>query len=272
MDFNELKTLFQSKFDFKINLEKPYKIADYRPAFGYVFDKYLDSKYDYWGFCDLDIIFGNICDYLKSIDFESGKFDKIGNLGHFQLLKNNETIKMVFKEKNKLDFFENYKRVFKHKYNYWFDEQFGFGLIAINNSIKCYYPKDWIADITPSIFNFTIRGINPRSKNYFVWREGRLFRYIENRQGKKEYAYLHLQKRKMKYVPKNSIHDVIIIPNEILVNKKTGNVYNLIKLEKKFQSLPKESLSIGLIIHKIIFKVIVKIYRKKYERYEKNEN
>ncbi len=34
--FEKTKRYFQSKFDFKISLERPYKFCDYKPAYGYV--------------------------------------------------------------------------------------------------------------------------------------------------------------------------------------------------------------------------------------------
>ena len=41
MTFNELRKLIQSKFDFEISLEKPYKLCDFRPAYGFLFEEYL---------------------------------------------------------------------------------------------------------------------------------------------------------------------------------------------------------------------------------------
>lgn len=54
--FENIKSQIQSKFDFKISLERPYKLCDYRPAYGYIFNEYL-KEYDFWGHCDLDVIF-----------------------------------------------------------------------------------------------------------------------------------------------------------------------------------------------------------------------
>lgn len=46
--FSELQELFQSKFDFPILLNTPYKLCDYKPAYGDIFSKYLGG-YDFWG-------------------------------------------------------------------------------------------------------------------------------------------------------------------------------------------------------------------------------
>lgn len=183
MSFAGFRKFVQCKFNFKISLEKPYKLTDYKPAYGYIFEEYITSDYQYWGFCDPDIIFGDLCTYLKSIDFESAKFEKIGDLGHFQLYKNTSKLRNLFMNGYGVTNFENYHRVYKHSYNYAFDEQFGIGTIAIKNKVKRFYCRDWVADITPSIFNFTIRGIDPNLKNYFEWQDGKLYRYIENEGG-----------------------------------------------------------------------------------------
>lgn len=41
MTFSELKQKIQSKFDFPISLSTPYKLCDYKPAYGYIFEEYL---------------------------------------------------------------------------------------------------------------------------------------------------------------------------------------------------------------------------------------
>ena len=37
--------------------------TDLRPAYGVLFEEYLDG-YDFWGHCDLDVLFGRIRDHL----------------------------------------------------------------------------------------------------------------------------------------------------------------------------------------------------------------
>lgn len=61
--FEGIRNQIQSKFDFKISLERPYKLCDFKPAYGYIFNEYL-KEYDFWGHCDLDVVFGNLRKYL----------------------------------------------------------------------------------------------------------------------------------------------------------------------------------------------------------------
>jgi len=40
------------------------KICDFRPAFGLIFSHLLRDS-DYWGYCDVDVLFGNVSTYLQ---------------------------------------------------------------------------------------------------------------------------------------------------------------------------------------------------------------
>ena len=62
---NELLQLISNETGFKINFIDPKKICDFRPAFGLIFKDYLSTS-DYWGYCDNDIILGNMLQYLLS--------------------------------------------------------------------------------------------------------------------------------------------------------------------------------------------------------------
>jgi len=41
MSFEKLKRMFQERFDFNISLEYSYKLCDYKPAFGYIFEEMI---------------------------------------------------------------------------------------------------------------------------------------------------------------------------------------------------------------------------------------
>lgn len=78
--FEEIRKIIQSKFDFKISLDTPYKLCDYKPAYGYIFNEYL-SKFNFWGHCDLDVIFGNLRKFLPEKILMN--YDKIGKYRSF---------------------------------------------------------------------------------------------------------------------------------------------------------------------------------------------
>ena len=86
----EIKRQAQEKFDFTISLVTPYKLCDYKPAYGYIFSEYVKG-YDLWGHCDMtDCIFGNLRKYLTD-SFLSGA-DKFLFLGHMTLYRNSPEV------------------------------------------------------------------------------------------------------------------------------------------------------------------------------------
>lgn len=118
ISFEELKVLIQEKLDMTISMERPYKLCDFRPAFGKIFEDYL-LKYDFWGHCDIDVLFGRIRAFLT--DELLNKYDTISvrkefTTGFFSLYRNTEHINMLFKES------ADYHYVFSSKKNFCFDE------------------------------------------------------------------------------------------------------------------------------------------------------
>ena len=48
---------------FDVAVESGYKLCDFKPAYGYIFADYI-KDYDFWGYCDVDVIFGNIRSFM----------------------------------------------------------------------------------------------------------------------------------------------------------------------------------------------------------------
>ena len=59
----EFNKLASQKMALDINIQKPYKLCDFKPAYGKIFEDYLEA-YDFWGHCDLDIIWGDIRKFI----------------------------------------------------------------------------------------------------------------------------------------------------------------------------------------------------------------
>jgi Family of unknown function (DUF6625) len=83
-EFEDLAKRIRSHFEFEISLERPYKLCDFRPAFGEIFADEL-TGYDLWGHSDLDLVFGRIRGQLPAAAFEA---DKILFNGNFSLYRN----------------------------------------------------------------------------------------------------------------------------------------------------------------------------------------
>ena len=50
-------------------------------------------EYDFWGYCDIDLIFGNIRKFIT--DDILDKYDKILSRGHFTLFRNKDSINTI---------------------------------------------------------------------------------------------------------------------------------------------------------------------------------
>lgn len=220
MAFNELRSQFQSKFDFPIALDKPYKLCDYRPAYGYLFSEYIDD-YDAWGYCDTDLIWGNISEFIT--DKKLKEYDKIGDLGHCTIFKNTSKINKAFMLDLNNDFL--YKKVFSNKNNQSFDEEYrnsinnifeehGFKILPTKRMAANIYTKSSDFKLT-YLKNKNSYHIENKSKNIFIWSYGSLIRYVnlKNRIEKREYLYIHMQSRNMKLNVKNDELRFKIIPN-----------------------------------------------------------
>lgn len=116
--WDELKELSSTKLGFEVRLPEPYKLCDYKPAFGYIFSDYI-KDFDFWGHADMDIIYGNIRSFitdkvLTNYDIINIRHDVIS--GYFLLFRNcNEMNELFMKSKD-------YVKVFTSPEHQCFDE------------------------------------------------------------------------------------------------------------------------------------------------------
>jgi hypothetical protein len=89
-----LKLQVQNELHINPHFKEPYKFCDYRPAFGELFNKELAS-YDFWGYCDMDLMFGQLSDFITPDVLE--RYKKIFNRGHFTLYKNEPEINALYR-------------------------------------------------------------------------------------------------------------------------------------------------------------------------------
>ncbi|MEO8239623.1 MAG: DUF6625 family protein [Flavobacterium sp.] len=114
-DFNELAS---KKLNIKTAVTTPYKLCDFKPAYGIIFSDYL-MDYDFWGMCDLDIILGRVrefmtSDILNQYDVISTRHDFL--TGWFMLFRNTKEINQLFMKSI------DYVKVFTSEAHYCFDE------------------------------------------------------------------------------------------------------------------------------------------------------
>ncbi|MBT8883898.1 DUF6625 family protein [Lactobacillus delbrueckii subsp. bulgaricus] len=233
--FEEFKAKLQSCVEFKIVLDRPYKICDYRPLYGTALQDYI-REYDFWGFCDVDLIFGNIGKYVT--DDILSKYDKIYELGHFTLLRNNKQCNDLWKMKHHIHGAYRYDEAFRTPYSCHFDETDGLTPISESQNIRTYVSLDF-ADIDYRQYNFSVLGAEYKAeKSLFVWENGSLYHYymIGDEIKRREYIYAHFQKRRMEISkdlkPKR---EFCMVPNSFC---EMGNVEQLLSQVKVREEYP----------------------------------
>ena len=239
MQFDEIKKIIRSKFDFDVKIETPYKLCDYRPAYGYIFEDYL-KKYDFWGHCDCDVIFGKIRDFVT--DELLNDYDKLFCLGHLSLYKNSDAVNKGFT--SELRGHRRYIDVYSSNVSFTFDEDFlpdNINDVFEANDFKIY-KDDWSANFSNRHEDFRLVRYDKLSGNFlkenkndsiFVYVDGRIKRYQKhiNRIKETEYLYMHLQNRNMK-IETSNYKCIKVVPNvfaELEVEKVTDENFNSIR-------------------------------------------
>ena len=100
MSFDQYKALVSSRLSIHFDPDNAYKICDIRPAFGLIHQE-LISSYDFWGFGDLDLVYGDLRtlytpEYLSKFDIYSNHATRVS--GHLCLFRNIEKMQQVFKK------------------------------------------------------------------------------------------------------------------------------------------------------------------------------
>lgn len=219
MTLEDMRKLINLKFG--TNLSTAYKLCDYRPAYGVIFEKYV-KEYDFWGYCDLDVIFGNLDSFFAEEKLKT--FDKIYDLGHLSLYKNNKDVTNAFMGNSQ--YIVPYKDIFNHKYNCIFDENYnetnrGINQVLQRQGFKVYVERSEIADIDIKYKNFHIHNRNGEFDFYFQYKNGVLkLKRFTNKSFEQNVAYAHYQQRKNIPVLVENIDSFISAPKGFVDDDK----------------------------------------------------
>jgi len=190
--FADLARRFQRHFDFPISLERPYKVCDFRPAFGEIFREEL-AGYEFWGHCDLDVVFGQIRRHLPP---EAWRADKILIQGNFALYRNTPEAARWFR--HEIDGI-SYRRVFSRPDAMHFDEWAGIRYILEDLDVP-YWQDDVIFDLSFRRYRTRAERPSGRDPRRYAWEDGEICEYrLEGGEIRRRTALLaHLQKRTMR--------------------------------------------------------------------------
>lgn len=216
ISFNKLKALFQSNFDFPIALNEPYKICDFRPAFGQIFSSYI-KDYDFWGYTDFDVIYGDLRKFITDDILSS--YTKIFGRGHLSLMHNDKYNNELYKKCNTPD----YHSVFSFGINVAFDEYFGFSRYYDKTNPHKFYQKLISDDIDCMKYGFSshMKKKEDADKKNIIYKfeKGKLYKIYEKQDKiiKDECMCVHFQKRPME-VKTDNLDSYIMIPNSFIPN------------------------------------------------------
>lgn len=241
MSFETLKDKIQKKFSFEIILNSPYKLCDYKPAYGEIFSD-LISEYDFWGHCDLDLLWGDLRFFIT--DEILNEYDRLFLHGHLIIYRNNPEINSWYRLLPPIDIEHTYKKIFSSNENFAFDESgggsnWGGMNLMVLKAQKKQYCERYFDDILYEYNNFVCIRNSVFFKNIPIAEakkipvcykilDRKLYRcfQIKNRYVEEEILYVHFQKRSIEFKISDDDVDFSLIPNEIVPNIDT---YNIIK-------------------------------------------
>lgn len=131
-----------------IVLTEPYKLCDYKPTYGILFQDMIQS-YDFWGYCDVDLILGDLRKWLT--EERLTQFDKLYYSGHLTLYRNCHELNNLFYRIQKG--YADYRTAFHTKYPCHFDE----GSIVAHSEIlgiPTYKNSNDFSDVSPRFYSF----------------------------------------------------------------------------------------------------------------------
>jgi len=186
MTLQDIKKLAEDQLKTAITLAFPYKLCELRPAYGRIFAQYL-SGYDFWGHCDLDVIWGDISHWitpnlLEKYDILSARRHRM--CGHFSLYRNVEAVNHLFEGH------PHWAQCFDDVAYHRFDEDGMTEVVtraADQGIVRVYWPR--------FLFNFADAGdreptIMKPWRDRWQWKAGKVYDIDQ------EVMYLHFQRWK----------------------------------------------------------------------------
>jgi hypothetical protein len=114
----EIKIIASEKLGFAVNIDYPYKLCDFKPAYGFLFPEII-RDYDFWGHGDIDVMYGDLRNFLakrllETYDVFSFRPEYL--TGCLTIFRNTKKINELFMQS------KDYKTVFTQSKYFNFDE------------------------------------------------------------------------------------------------------------------------------------------------------
>ncbi len=194
-----------------VNLSIPYKLCDFRPAYGVTFRNELQG-YDFWGHCDNDIVFGRIRRFITREILDA--HDKVLMHGYMQLYRNSAAGNSFYQITADSI---NYQDVFTDPRYHGFDEWSGIARVFKHHKIR-YFQQEFMATPVPWRHELQAALVKNYYPQAFIWDDGRIVRLHWDGLGivETEFALIHLMRRKMKpadFAVDSSLRRFAILPD-----------------------------------------------------------
>lgn len=207
-----IESVIQEKIDSSISLTSPYKLCDFKPTYGHIFEEYLEG-YDFWGHCDNDLIFGDIRHFLT--DDILRDYDRILVRGHLTLYRNSDEINHIYQKVEQPNCYE----VFNSPKIFAFDEWGGTTRYWYSHLSDKLFDELLFDDILQTHYEFIsaqkLKVEKKVKRVIFAFDRGKLFRYYlkGNKLHREETLYAHFQKRTLD-ICTQSYDKFVIVPNK----------------------------------------------------------
>jgi hypothetical protein len=197
LSLSEIEGRVRKYVDSALSVDHAYKLCALKPFYALLFPELVEG-YDFWGYCDIDLVFGNLSELLTA--------DRLGQvdvffadahmvMGHFALYRNRPEINALAKR------IPNYVKRIATKAHFASDEEGMTEVVAAHPEIRWSMARS----LRESQLTLTSRGqmmgrtsgvLGDQHKGY--WRAGRSF--IESREhSPQEVLYLHFMGLKRSY-------------------------------------------------------------------------
>jgi hypothetical protein len=97
---DDVRSLASHKLSINACIDRPFKLCEFKAAYGDIFSDYLEG-YDFWGFGDIDVVYGRIRDFattqvLDTFDVFSARKEYVS--GAFSLFRNCERVNKLYQQ------------------------------------------------------------------------------------------------------------------------------------------------------------------------------
>lgn len=201
----------------RINIKNAYKFCDLRPFFGLGYQEYI-KDYDFWAYCDIDMVFGNLRNFLT--DDVLSKYDRFYKYGYLSVFRNNSQMNHLYDLPGGI---YSKNAIFRGKAKCTPEEQCGLYRISEKNNIKWYREKNF-ADFYIPYSSYILNQRENYDEQVFYWENGNVYHaYIDKGEIKlDEMAFLHWQKRKTVISQEALENNAYFLTPSELVKKNPG--------------------------------------------------